>query len=83
MNAVGRQMQRSAGTAHHQRQYSDNFLDSSSTNKWLQSAGLQHLQPSNAALPVIDPSISSPDLEIELCMAFQALIFAISLVFLL
>ncbi|RWR73375.1 kinesin-like protein KIN-13B [Cinnamomum micranthum f. kanehirae] len=51
MNAVGRQMQRSAASAHHQRQYSDNFLDSSSTNKWLQSAGLQHLQSSNAALP--------------------------------
>lgn len=51
MNAVGRQTQRSASAAHHQRQYSDNFLDSSSTNKWLQSAGLQHLQSSNAALP--------------------------------
>lgn len=48
MNAVGRQGQRSgASGAHHQRQYSDNFLDvtsSSSNGRWLQSAGLQHLQ---------------------------------------
>ncbi|XP_058074390.1 kinesin-like protein KIN-13B isoform X1 [Magnolia sinica] len=51
MNAVGRQMQQRSTTssAHHQRQYSDNFLDSSSNSKWLQSAGLQHLQSSNAA----------------------------------
>ncbi|XAR66988.1 Plus-end-directed kinesin ATPase [Bertholletia excelsa] len=43
MNAVGRQMQRSGSTGHHQRQYSsDNFLESSSfNNKWLQSAALQ------------------------------------------
>lgn len=40
MNAVGRQMQRSG----HQRQYSDNF---SENGKWLQSAGLQHLQSSS------------------------------------
>ncbi|XP_010249745.1 PREDICTED: kinesin-like protein KIN-13B [Nelumbo nucifera] len=52
MNAVGRQMQRSGtSTVHHQRQYSDNFLDSSSNGRWLQSAGLQHLQSSNATLP--------------------------------
>ncbi|GMQ06548.1 hypothetical protein CsSME_00051090 [Camellia sinensis var. sinensis] len=51
MNAVGRQMQRSGSTGHHhhsqphhhhQRQYSsDNFLDNSINNKWLQSAALQ------------------------------------------
>ncbi|KAI3525050.1 hypothetical protein L1887_03721 [Cichorium endivia] len=48
MNAVGRHGQRSgASGAHHQRQYSDNFLEvtsSSSNGRWLQSAGLQHLQ---------------------------------------
>ncbi|GAV82133.1 Kinesin domain-containing protein [Cephalotus follicularis] len=35
MNVVGRQMSRSNTTAHHQRQYSDNFLDSSFNSKWL------------------------------------------------
>ncbi|KAL5538018.1 hypothetical protein UlMin_045345 [Ulmus minor] len=50
MNGVGRQGQRSgAAGVHHQRQYSDNFLDSSSNGRWLQSAGLQHLQSSNAS----------------------------------
>ncbi|CAN1285882.1 Kinesin-like protein KIN-13B [Linum perenne] len=51
MNGMGRQGQRSgAATVHHQRQYSDNFVDSSSitssssNGRWLQSAGLQHLQ---------------------------------------
>ncbi|XP_051119042.1 kinesin-like protein KIN-13B [Andrographis paniculata] len=54
MNAVGRQRSGASG-AHHQRQYSDNFLDSSSNGRWLQSAGLQHLQSSsNAAPPVQD-----------------------------
>ncbi|XP_068647762.1 kinesin-like protein KIN-13B [Aristolochia californica] len=40
MNAVGRQMQRSSAPAqaHHQRQYSDHFLDAASNNRWLQSA---------------------------------------------
>lgn len=48
MNAVGRQGQRSgASAAHHHRQYSDNFLESSSNGRWLQSAGLQHLQSSS------------------------------------
>ncbi|XP_076881230.1 kinesin-like protein KIN-13B isoform X2 [Bidens hawaiensis] len=45
MNAVGRHGQRSG--ASHQRQYSDNLLDatsSSANGRWLQSAGLQHLQ---------------------------------------
>ncbi|XP_062090767.1 kinesin-like protein KIN-13B [Humulus lupulus] len=36
MNAVGRQLSRSNPAVHHQRQYSDNFLDSSS--KWFQSS---------------------------------------------
>ncbi|XP_042499142.1 kinesin-like protein KIN-13B isoform X2 [Macadamia integrifolia] len=49
MNAVGRQMPRSgSSTVHHQRQYSDNFLETSSNGRWLQSAGLQHLQSSNS-----------------------------------
>ncbi|KAG5537691.1 hypothetical protein RHGRI_024969 [Rhododendron griersonianum] len=49
MNAMGRQGQRSgAPTAHHQRQYSDQLFDTSSNGRWLQSAGLQHLQSSNA-----------------------------------
>ncbi|KAM7475970.1 hypothetical protein LguiB_023213 [Lonicera macranthoides] len=52
MNSVGRQVQRSgASTAHHQRQYSDNFLENSSNGRWLQSAGLQHLQSSNTSIP--------------------------------
>ncbi|KAL5771240.1 hypothetical protein ACOSP7_015394 [Xanthoceras sorbifolium] len=38
MNVVGRQMSRSNTTAHHQRQYSDNFLDSSFSARWLQSS---------------------------------------------
>ncbi|XP_061338537.1 kinesin-like protein KIN-13B [Gastrolobium bilobum] len=48
MNGAGRQGLRSGATGvHHQRQYSDNFLDGSSNgNRWLQSAGLQHLQSS-------------------------------------
>ncbi|KAF8400781.1 hypothetical protein HHK36_014083 [Tetracentron sinense] len=54
MNAVGRQMQRSgSSTAHHQRQYSDNFLDTSSNGRWLQSSGLQHLQSLNPTVPAL------------------------------
>ncbi|KAJ9179168.1 hypothetical protein P3X46_010987 [Hevea brasiliensis] len=50
MSGMGRQGQRSGATAvHHQRQYSDNFLDSSSNGRWLQSAGLQHLQNSSSS----------------------------------
>ncbi|EEF46477.1 kinesin-like protein KIN-13B [Ricinus communis] len=52
MNGMGRQGQRSGGGAtavHHQRQYSDNFLDTSSNGRWLQSAGLQHLQNSSSS----------------------------------
>ncbi|RAL41742.1 hypothetical protein DM860_008924 [Cuscuta australis] len=45
--AVGRQRSGAAAAAHHQRQYSDNFLDTLSNGKWLQSAGLQHLQTSS------------------------------------
>ncbi|KAK4410561.1 Kinesin-like protein KIN-13B [Sesamum angolense] len=52
MNAVGRQRS-GAPPAHHQRQYSDNFLESSSNGRWLQSAGLQHLQSSNNAVPPV------------------------------
>jgi kinesin family protein 2/24 len=54
MNGGGRQGLRSSGATgvHHQRQYSDNFLDGATTgNRWLQSAGLQHLQ-SSAANPL-------------------------------
>ncbi|XP_059638119.1 kinesin-like protein KIN-13B [Cornus florida] len=47
MNAVGRQMQRSGSTGHHQRQFSDNFIDTAFNNKWLQSAGLHQLHSSN------------------------------------
>ncbi|PON94559.1 Kinesin-like protein [Trema orientale] len=38
MNAVGRQVSRSNPAVHHQRQYSDNFIDSSS--KWFHSSNL-------------------------------------------
>ncbi|KAH6782156.1 ATP binding microtubule motor family protein [Perilla frutescens var. frutescens] len=50
MSTMGRQR---SGTpaAHHQRQYSDNFLETSSNGRWLQSAGLQHLQSSSNAAP--------------------------------
>ncbi|KAL6497033.1 Kinesin-like protein KIN-13B [Orobanche gracilis] len=50
--AVGRQRS-SASASHHQRQYSDNVLESSSNGRWLQSAGLQHLQSSNNAVPPV------------------------------
>ncbi|KAB1200599.1 Kinesin-13A [Morella rubra] len=40
MNVVGRQMSRSNSSAHHQRQYSDHFIDATSSNKWLQSSSL-------------------------------------------
>ncbi|PIN05906.1 Kinesin-like protein [Handroanthus impetiginosus] len=52
MNAVGRQRS-GTSAAHHQRQYSDNFLETSSNGRWLQSAGLQHLQSSNNAVPPV------------------------------
>lgn len=52
MYATGRQTQRSgASNVHHQRQHSDNFLESSSNGRWLQSTGLQHFQSSNASIP--------------------------------
>lgn len=51
MNALGRQAQRSGASTMHQRQYSENFIDASSNGRWLQSAGLQHLQSSNASVP--------------------------------
>ncbi|KAG6428972.1 hypothetical protein SASPL_107011 [Salvia splendens] len=50
MNTMGRQRS-GAPPAHHQRQYSDNFLETSSNGRWLQSAGLQHLQSTNNAAP--------------------------------
>ncbi|KAF8407041.1 hypothetical protein HHK36_006166 [Tetracentron sinense] len=54
MNAVGRQTQRSgSSTGHHRRQYSENFLDTYSNGRWLQSAGLQHLQSSNNTVPAL------------------------------
>lgn len=37
---VGRQMPRSNSSSHHQRQYSDHWIDAPSSNKWLQSASL-------------------------------------------
>ncbi|XP_071911000.1 kinesin-like protein KIN-13B [Coffea arabica] len=52
MNVVGRQMQRSSSTGgHHQRQYSDNFIDTAFNNKWLRSVGLHHLHSSNSSIP--------------------------------
>ncbi|EOY30806.1 ATP binding microtubule motor family protein isoform 2 [Theobroma cacao] len=44
MSVVGRQMARSNSTAHHQRQYSDNFLDASFNSKWLQSSNFPSSQ---------------------------------------
>ncbi|KAG6390731.1 hypothetical protein SASPL_148476 [Salvia splendens] len=51
MNAVGRQ--RSGAAAHHQRQYSDQFVEASSNGRWLQSAGLQHLRSLKYAVPPV------------------------------
>ncbi|KAG8497092.1 hypothetical protein CXB51_008326 [Gossypium anomalum] len=54
MNGMGRQRQRSdaAGVqVQHQRQHSDNFLETTSNGRWLQSAGLQHLHSSNNSVP--------------------------------
>ncbi|XP_047328353.1 kinesin-like protein KIN-13B [Impatiens glandulifera] len=53
MNVVGRKLQKSGSTGHtHQRQHSsDGYVDSSFNNKWLQSAGLHHIQPSNPSIP--------------------------------
>ncbi|GKV43361.1 hypothetical protein SLEP1_g50661 [Rubroshorea leprosula] len=54
MNGMGRQGQRSGASGlqvHHQRQYSDNFLETASNGRWLQSAGLQHLQTSSTSIP--------------------------------
>ncbi|MBA0759090.1 hypothetical protein Gotri_022015 [Gossypium trilobum] len=54
MNGMGRQRQRSDATGvqvHHQRQHSDNFLETTSNGRWLQSAGLQHLHSSNNSVP--------------------------------
>ncbi|GLU14524.1 hypothetical protein SLE2022_310860 [Rubroshorea leprosula] len=54
MNGMGRQGQRSGASGlqvHHQRKYSDNFLETASNGRWLQSAGLQHLQTSSTSIP--------------------------------
>ncbi|KAK8305650.1 hypothetical protein V6Z11_D03G076200 [Gossypium hirsutum] len=54
MNGMGRQRQRSEAAGvqvHHQRQHSDNFLETTSNGRWLQSAGLQHLHSSNNSVP--------------------------------
>ncbi|MBA0779389.1 hypothetical protein Gotri_003644 [Gossypium trilobum] len=51
---MGRQGKRSGAAGlqvHHQRQYSDNFLETTSNGRWLQSAGLQHLHSSNNSIP--------------------------------
>lgn len=52
MNGGGRQGLRSGVT---RNQYTDNnnntFMDSSSNGRWLQSAGLQHLQSSATHIP--------------------------------
>ncbi|KAK3034356.1 hypothetical protein RJ639_032254 [Escallonia herrerae] len=59
MSTVGRQMQRSGSTGHHKvhhhhhRQYSDNFIDTAFSNKWLQSAGLHQLHSSNPSVPAL------------------------------
>ncbi|KAF3450758.1 hypothetical protein FNV43_RR06847 [Rhamnella rubrinervis] len=58
MNGLGRQSQRSGATGvHHQRQYSDNFLEASSNGRWLQSSGLQHLHSSNTSTGPPPPSL--------------------------
>ncbi|KAG4179023.1 hypothetical protein ERO13_A10G080500v2 [Gossypium hirsutum] len=54
MNGMGRQGKRSGAAGlqvHHQRQHSDNFLETTSNGRWLQSAGLQHLHSSNNSIP--------------------------------
>ncbi|KAE8696082.1 Kinesin-like protein KIF2C [Hibiscus syriacus] len=54
MNGMGRQGKRSGASGlqvHHQRQYSDNLLETTSNGRWLQSAGLQHLHSSNNSIP--------------------------------
>ncbi|KAK2985300.1 hypothetical protein RJ640_024296 [Escallonia rubra] len=59
MSTVGRQMQRSGSTGHnqvhhhHHRQYSENFIDTAFSNKWLQSAGLHQLHSSNPSVPAL------------------------------
>ncbi|GAA0145583.1 microtubule binding motor protein [Lithospermum erythrorhizon] len=51
MNFAGKQMQKSSSSGQIKRQYSDNFIESTFNNKWLQSAGLHHLQSSNTSVP--------------------------------
>lgn len=56
MNVVGRPMARSNSAMHHQRQYSDNFMDASS--KWLQSSSLSQVLIFDYILQIC-PSLSS------------------------
>ncbi|CAL1400270.1 unnamed protein product [Linum trigynum] len=68
MNGMGRQGQRSGAgtttTVHHHIQYSDNFVDTSSSGRWLQSAGLQHLQNFSSDGASSIPPLRFPDLSL-------------------
>lgn len=68
MNAVGRQRSgaAAAAAAHHQRQYSDQFVEASSNGRWLQSAGLQHLQSSNNAVPPVQVNLRDFTISVDL-----------------
>lgn len=75
----GRQGGQRSGAAglqvHHQRQWSsDNFLESSSNGRWLQSAGLQHLQQSSAAGSI--PALQVPIFQV-LSLFWKLLIFCL------
>ncbi|CAA3028750.1 kinesin KIN-13B [Olea europaea subsp. europaea] len=76
MNAVGRQRSGASSTVHHQRQYSDNFLESSSNDQWLQSAGLQHLQSSNNAVPQLQDSRMSRSVQVQRTYSGRSDLFA-------
>ncbi|GAA0141144.1 microtubule binding motor protein [Lithospermum erythrorhizon] len=51
MNFAGRQMKKSGSNGEVNRQFSDNFIETTFNNKWLQSAGLHHLHSSNTSVP--------------------------------
>ncbi|XP_022891612.1 uncharacterized protein LOC111406411 [Olea europaea var. sylvestris] len=72
MNAVGRQRS-GASTAHHQRQYSDNWIDTPSNGRLLQSADLQHLQSNNAVSPLqnVQECVSTEELEEVICLGIH------------
>ncbi|GKV06594.1 hypothetical protein SLEP1_g18467 [Rubroshorea leprosula] len=71
MNVIGRQMARSNATVHHQRQYSDNFLDSTFNGKWLQSSnfpssqdfGYYGVQRSSSLRKISDENVSPSELS--------------------